>query len=99
MADATAFLKQEMASDAYVDDWIKAGDVPPITGLESRLSASPSPEFSAFVYGMVRDAPSFQLSWDQAVDQKYRDPMLTNLQKLFLGELDANGFASAMAAL
>lgn len=96
---ATAFLKQEMASDAYVDDWIKAGDVPPITGIESRLAASPSPEFSSFVYGMVRDASSFQLSWDQAIDNKYAEPMLANLQKLFLGELDSNGFASAMAAL
>jgi xylobiose transport system substrate-binding protein len=96
---ATDFLKQEMASDAYVDDFIKAGDVPPVADVETRLNASPSPEFAKVVYNMVKDAPAFTLSWDQAIDNKFAQPMLDNLQKVFLRKLDANGFVNAMVAL
>lgn len=96
---ATDFLKQQMASDQYVDDFIKAGDVPPVADVESRLSASPSPEFAKVVYNMVKDAPAFTLSWDQAIDNKFAQPMLDNLQKVFLGKTDANGFVNAMVAL
>ncbi|MEN3356674.1 MAG: xylobiose transport system substrate-binding protein [Mycobacteriales bacterium] len=96
---ATDFLKQEMAGDAYVNDFIKAGDVPPVADVESRLDASPSPEFAKVVYNMVKDAPSFTLSWDQAIDNKFAQPMLDNLQKVFLRKLDAKGFVDAMVAL
>ncbi|MEV1290214.1 extracellular solute-binding protein [Micromonospora sp. NPDC049679] len=93
-----AFLK-EMASDAYVDDYIGRGDVPAIADIESRFDRSPSPEFARFVYGMVRDASSFQLSWDQAIANRVAQPMLTNLQKVFLKQLDATGFVTAMVNL
>ena len=96
---ATDFLKQQMASDQYVDDFIKAGDVPPVADIVDRLSQSPSPDFAKFVYGMVKDAPAFTLSWDQAIDNKYAQPMLDNLQKVFLRKLDAKGFVNAMVAL
>jgi xylobiose transport system substrate-binding protein len=96
---ATDFLKQEMASQQYVDDFIKAGDVPPVTGVETKLALSPSPDFSKVVYDMVKDAPAFTLSWDQAIDNKFAQPMLDNLQKVFLGKLDAKGFVDAMVAL
>jgi xylobiose transport system substrate-binding protein len=96
---ATDFLKQEMASEAYVNDFIKAGDVPPVADVEARLSQSPSPEFARIVYNMVKDAPAFTLSWDQAIDNKFAQPMLDNLQKVFLRKLDAKGFVDAMVAL
>jgi xylobiose transport system substrate-binding protein len=96
---ATDFLKQEMASDAYVGDFIKAGDVPPVAGVETKLTQSPSPEFATVVYNMVKDAPAFTLSWDQAIDNKFAQPMLDNLQKVFLRKLDSKGFVDAMVAL
>ncbi|MEU8568225.1 extracellular solute-binding protein [Streptomyces pathocidini] len=95
---ALDFLKQEMGSDTYVDALIKGGDVPAVADIEARLKDSPNPEFAGFVYDMVRDAPSFQLSWDQAIENKYAQPMLTNLQKVFLGKLDGKGYAAAMKA-
>jgi xylobiose transport system substrate-binding protein len=92
---AVAFLK-EMSSDAYVDDYIKRGDVPAVADIASRFGTSPSPEFAKFVYGMVADASSFQLSWDQAIANTIAQPMLINLQKVFLKQLDATGFVNAM---
>lgn len=95
---AKEFLKQ-MADDTYVEDWVNSGDVPAIAGIEAKLAKSKNAEFGSFVYSMVQDAPSFQLSWDQAIESKYSQPMLTNLQKVFLGQLDAKGFADAMVAI
>jgi xylobiose transport system substrate-binding protein len=95
---AKEFLKV-MASDAYIDDWIANGDVPAIAGIESKLAQSKNGQFGSFVYKMVQDASSFELSWDQAIDNKYAQPMLTNLQKVFLGQTDAKGFVDAMVAI
>ncbi|MGC9665595.1 extracellular solute-binding protein [Planosporangium sp. 12N6] len=95
---AKEFLKL-MASDEYVDTWIANGDVPAIAGIESKLAQSKNGEFGTFAYTMVQEAPSFQLSWDQAIENKYAQPMLTNLQKVFLGQLDAKGFVDAMVAV
>jgi xylobiose transport system substrate-binding protein len=47
------------------------------------------------VYDMVNDAPTFQLSWDQAVEKAQAQPMLDALSKVFLGQLDAAGFVKA----
>lgn len=95
---AKAFLKQ-MADDAYVTDWVTNGDVPAIAGIEAALGKSKNAAFGTFAYNMVREAPTFQLSWDQAIDSRYSEPMLTNLQKVFLGRLDPKGYADAMAAI
>ena len=92
---AVEFLKQEMASTAYIDAWLKAGDVPAVSGLESRMSKAVDPAFAKVVYEMVTKAPTFQLSWDQAVEKAQAQPMLDALQKVFLGQLDAAGFVKA----
>jgi xylobiose transport system substrate-binding protein len=92
---AIKFLKDQMASDAYVDAWLKAGDVPAVTNLEERMDAATDRTFAELVYDMVTDAPSFQLSWDQAVERNLAQPMLDALAKVFLGQLDAAGFVKA----
>jgi xylobiose transport system substrate-binding protein len=89
------FLRTEMSSDAYIDDWLEAGDVPAVTGLEERMDKAADRRFAELVYGMVTDAPSFQLSWDQAIERNLAQPMLDALAKVFLGELDADGFVKA----
>ncbi|GAA4630450.1 extracellular solute-binding protein [Actinoallomurus vinaceus] len=99
IAGATAFLKKEMANPMYVDKLIKAGDVPAVSGLESRLSASPNPEFAKYVYQMVQKAPSFTLSWDQALPHKFTDPLHTGLQKVFLKKMTPEQFVQAMDAV
>lgn len=92
---AIEYLKQEMSSDAYVDKWLEMGDVPAVSGLESRMDKAADPAFAKMVYDMVNQAPTFQLSWDQAVERAQAQPMLDALQKVFLGELDAAGFVKA----
>jgi xylobiose transport system substrate-binding protein len=93
--EAIAYLKQEMASNAYVDKWLEMGDVPAVTGLESRMDKATNPAFVKMVYDMVDQAPTFQLSWDQAVERAQAQPMLDALAKVFLGDLDAAGFVKA----
>lgn len=92
---AIEFLRTEMSSDAYVDAWLKAGDVPAVTDLESRMDKATDPDFAKVVYDMVADAPSFQLSWDQAIERDQAQPMLDALAQVFLGQLDAAGFVKA----
>lgn len=96
---AVEFLKKEMAGPAYVDALIKTGDVPAVAGLESRLSASPQPEFAKYVYQMVQKAPSFTLSWDQALAPQFKTPLLSNLQKVFSGKSTPDQFVSALESV
>lgn len=98
-AGAIAFLKKEMSSGAYVDGLIKTGDVPAVAGIEAKLSASPQPDFARYVYQMVQKAPSFTLSWDQALQPKYKTPLLSNLQNVFLGKSTPEKFVSAMESV
>jgi xylobiose transport system substrate-binding protein len=96
---AIAFLKKEMSSAMYVDALIKTGDVPAVTGIESKLAASPTPDFSKYVYQLVQKAPNFTLSWDQALLPKYKTPLLSNLQNIFLGKSTPEKFVSAMESV
>ena len=89
------YLKQEMASDGYIDQWLEMGDVPATTGLEDRMDKAADPAFAKMVYDMVDQAPTFQLSWDQAIEREKAQPMLEALSKVFLGQLDAAGFVKA----
>lgn len=95
---AVSFLKQEMASPAYVTDWLKAGDVPAVSTVEQRLPEAADPVFAKLVFDMVKNAPSFQLSWDQAIERRQAQPMLDALAKVFLGQIDAAGFVAANEA-
>jgi xylobiose transport system substrate-binding protein len=95
LSSAVDFLKKEMASKEYIDQWLEAGDVPAVTGLESQMDKAADPAFAEMVYKMVAEAPTFQLSWDQAVLREQAEPMLQALSKVFLGELDAAGFIKA----
>lgn len=92
---AIDYLKKEMASTGYIDQWLEMGDVPAVTGLESQMDKAADPAFAKLVYDMVDQAPTFQLSWDQAIERAQAQPMLEALSKVFLGQLDAAGFIKA----
>jgi xylobiose transport system substrate-binding protein len=96
---AVDFLKKEMAASAYVDALIKSGDVPAVTGLDSKLAASPQPDFARYVYQLVQKAPSFTLSWDQALLPQFKTPLLSNLQKVFIKKQSPEQFVSAMESV
>ena len=54
------------------------------------------PEFAKFQYQLVKEAPAFTLSWDQAVDPDVSTPMLTEINKLFVGKSSPSQFVSAL---
>jgi xylobiose transport system substrate-binding protein len=98
-AAAISFLKKEMNSPTFVDALIKAGDVPAVAGIESKLATAPNPGFAQYVYELVQKAPSFTLSWDQALPTQFKDPLLTTLQKVFIGESTPDNFISTLGAV
>ncbi|MCF6521912.1 extracellular solute-binding protein [Streptomyces sp. JJ36] len=95
---AIAFLTR-MASETYAQALIDNGDVPATTGAEKLLASSPSPEFSTFQYGLVQDAPDFTLSWDQALGADVATPMLTEINKLFVGQSSPRQFVDGLKGL
>lgn len=96
--EAIAFLKT-MASKSYAQSLVDNGDVPTTSNAASMLSGSPNPEFATDQYEMVQKAPSFTLSWDQALESKYAAPLLTEISKLFAGKSTPEQFVAAMKAV
>ncbi|MEV7991106.1 extracellular solute-binding protein [Streptomyces sp. NPDC086077] len=95
---AIAFLK-DCASQAYAKDLVANGDIPTTSNAAELLKSAPNPEFAAFQYEMVERAPAFTLSWDQAVDPGVQTPMLTEINKLFVGQSTPSRFVSALKEL
>ncbi|MDA8371202.1 MAG: extracellular solute-binding protein [Nocardiopsaceae bacterium] len=96
--EAVEFLKTT-SSEEYVQDMVDNGEVPTTTGAEELLKDSPDPDFATFQYEMVQDAPHFQLSWDQALPPEVATPMLTEIEKLFNGQISPEEFVDAVAEL
>ena len=95
---AESFVSTQLNSQPYVDALIKAGDVPPITGLESKLAQADNGDYTQYIYKLVSDAKVFQLSWDQDLPSDQAQKMLTELQKLFLGKQTPQGFVDTMSS-
>ncbi|MFJ1811129.1 MULTISPECIES: extracellular solute-binding protein [unclassified Streptomyces] len=98
-AAALAYLNDYVLNDSQVDAYLASGSVPPVNGLESKLTASTSSDraWLRFVYGLVQKAPSFQLSWDQALPSDQADPLLTNTDKSFLRQIPPAEFGTNMS--
>ncbi|MGW1505521.1 extracellular solute-binding protein [Streptomyces mirabilis] len=96
---AITYLKNYVLDDSQVDAYLAAGSVPPVNGLESKLAATKSSDkaWLTFVYDLVQNAPSFQLSWDQALPSDQADPLLTNVDKSFLRQIKPEQFGANMS--
>lgn len=97
-AAALEYIKNGMFTDADTQTMIDSGAVPVVTGIESKLEASPDKEFLNFAYGLAKDAPNFQLSWDQALSPAQGDAMLANLDQIFLNKITPEQFVATMNA-
>ncbi|MHA7288798.1 extracellular solute-binding protein [Arthrobacter sp. MDT3-24] len=97
-AAALEYIKKGMFTDADTQTLIDSGAVPVVTGIESKLEASPDKEFLNFAYGLAKDAPNFQLSWDQALSPAQGDAMLANLDQIFLNKITPEQFVATMNA-
>jgi raffinose/stachyose/melibiose transport system substrate-binding protein len=95
-AIAIDFIKTAVLSDSNVDVLLKGGSVPPVAGIEGKLAKAPHPDWLLFVYKMAKDAPSFQLSWDQALPPAEADALLNNLDQLFLMKITPKQFSDNM---
>ncbi|MBT1003357.1 extracellular solute-binding protein [Paenarthrobacter sp. DKR-5] len=95
---ALDYVKSGMFTDQNTQDLIDSGAVPVVTGIESKLAASPDKDFLTYVYGMAKNAPSFTLSWDQALSPAQGDAMLANLDQIFLKKITPEQFVSTMNA-
>lgn len=96
---ALTYLKDYVLDDDQVDAYIAAGSVPPVNGLDSRLAEVKSADdrkWLTFVYDLVQNSPSFQLSWDQALPSDQADPLLTNVDKSFLRQIGPEEFGTNM---
>ncbi|HVU66579.1 MAG TPA: extracellular solute-binding protein [Ktedonobacteraceae bacterium] len=94
--DALTYLKEAVLNDEQVSGLIAIGNVPPVQGIESQLSAAKNSEWLLFLYRLARNAPHFQLSWDQALDPNRAQAVLTNLEQVFLRQMTPQQFSAAM---
>jgi raffinose/stachyose/melibiose transport system substrate-binding protein len=93
---AKAYFTDGLFTDAEVQAWIEAGQVPVASSAASKLSGSGDAKFLQFVYDMTSKAPNFQQSWDQALSPGQAEALLTNIDQLFLLKFSPEQFASAM---
>ncbi|HEU5227051.1 MAG TPA: substrate-binding domain-containing protein [Ktedonobacteraceae bacterium] len=94
--NAVDYLKNGILTDTMINDFIKVGDVPPVQGLESQLAASPNGDWLMYNYNMAKNAPNFQLSWDQVLSPTQAQASLTNLSQIFLNQISPQEFSTNM---
>jgi raffinose/stachyose/melibiose transport system substrate-binding protein len=93
---SVTFLRDGVMSDFFINGLIELGLVPPVEGIESQLQEAESPAWLLYVYNLARDAPYFDLSWDQSLSPEPAQELLTNLDRLFLREITPEQFSENM---
>lgn len=53
-------------------------------------------DYLSFTYNMVKNAPNFQASWDQALPPAEAQELLTDLSKLFLNQMTPQQLSADM---
>jgi xylobiose transport system substrate-binding protein len=86
-------------SDAYVKSLVDIGEVPITTNAEEALKSAPNPDYAQFQFNLVKSAPAFTQSWDQALGFKIATPMLAELQNLFNGKSTPEAFVANVSKL
>lgn len=97
-ATATQYLNEVVWDDEYTTYLLEGGGVPPVIGIEDQIAGMEDADFLGLAYEMVRDAPHFQLSWDQALGSAPAQELLTNLEMIFLQQSTPEQFVTAMNA-
>ncbi|WP_084719152.1 ABC transporter substrate-binding protein [Streptacidiphilus carbonis] len=97
--DAVAQFLKLMYSDEFVKAQLGIGNLPTTTNTPQFLSTAADPAYDTYQYNLVKQAPSFQLSWDQAYPPSATTAMHQAVQQFVDGKLDAAGFIKAMQGL
>ncbi len=98
LSTAIAFV-QYMTQQSYEKAQLAAGNMTTNTDALSLLPSYPNSQFQEFQYQIVQKAPSFQLSWDQALPSTVGTPLDTEVGKFFAGQVSVSQFESDMASL
>src|SRR4051794_26364832 len=95
---AVEFLRTQILTPADATTLIAGGELPPVNDIEQLLPKAPKDQrqWLAFQAALVKHAPTFQLSWDQALAPAPAQALLIALSKLFLGQYGPGQFADAM---
>lgn len=97
--DAVAQFLKLMYSDEFVKAQLGIGNLPTTTNTSQFLSTSTDPAYDTYQYNLVKQAPSFQLSWDQAYPPSATTVMHQAVQQFMDGKMDAAAFIKAMQGL
>ncbi len=92
------YLNENVFNEQYTTTLLDGGGVPPVVGIEERLADTEHGDFLTFAYNLVEDAPSFTLSWDQALPAAQAQELLTNIDRIFLLEITPEEFVANMNA-
>lgn len=93
---AVTFLKDAVLNKQNVQGWINIGAVPPVRGIESQLKKATYGDYMTFTYDLVKNAPNFQASWDQALSPAAAQELLTDLSKLFSNQMTPQQLSADM---
>lgn len=97
--DTAVKFVQFMTQTSYEKAQLAGGNMPTNTDADSLLSSYPNSQFLQFQYQTVRKAPSFQLSWDQALPSTVGAPLDTEVGKFFAGQVSVSQFENDMTSL
>ncbi|MEU2180600.1 ABC transporter substrate-binding protein [Streptomyces thermolilacinus] len=97
--EAVAEFLKLMYSDEFVRSQLDIGNLPTTTNTPEFLDGSASPAYSTYQYDLVKKAPVFQLSWDQAYPPAATTTIHQAVQQFFNGRTDADAFVAAMQSL
>ncbi len=92
------FLKLQY-SDEFVQAQLAIGNLPTTTNTSGFLNTAANPAYSGYQFDLVKNAPSFELSWDQAYPPSATTPIHQAVQQFFNGQIDQGGFIKAMQTL
>lgn len=93
-----AFLAQ-LYSEDFQKDQLALGNLPPTTEAANLVAADTSldasnKEYLTFVANLVKNAPAFQLSWDQVVPAANQTVLTNAVADYFNGTIDADQWIS-----
>ena len=92
------FLKL-MYSDEFVQQQVGIGNLPTTTNTGDFLDEATNPDYAKYQLSLVENAPSFQLSWDQAYPPSATPAIHGAMADFFSGRIDEDGFIAAMQGL
>jgi xylobiose transport system substrate-binding protein len=97
------FLK-ELYSDDFLTDQIALGNLPPTTNANDLVQADASidpkqKEYLGFVFDLVQQAPTFQLSWDQTVPTASKTALTDAIADFANGSIDAEQWITQVQSL